>query len=158
MGNKRSKPSLPVEQTPVRKNMQQSAAPLPSGYGPFLEDLKARIRTAQVKASLAANRELIELYWHIGRSIVERLSADLQREFLAVAGFSVGNIWRMRAFHLAWTEEVLAQSARDSGKTKLAQAARELDGRNLPRAAAEIPWGHNIQLITKNLKELGYGV
>jgi len=138
--------------------MQRSAAPLPSGYGPFLEDLKARIRTAQVKASLAANRELIELYWYIGRSIVERqrvegwgkavverLSADLQREFLAVAGFSVGNIWRMRAFHLAWTEEVLAQSA------------RVLDGRNLPRAAAEIPWGHNIQLITKNLKELGYG-
>ena len=194
----------------------------PAGYGELLDDLKARIRAAQVKAALSVNRELIALYWHIGESIVERqraegwgkaiverLSADLQREFPGVGGFSAGNIWRMRAFFTAWTDEVLAQSARQSGtaelaqaapefrkaklarpvlelgkpklarpvlelgKTKLAQAAREtddknlqqavgeldggvlqrvvaeLDGRNLPQAVAEIPWGHNVDLVTK---------
>ena len=140
-----------------------SAVSLPAGYPAFLADLKARIRTAQVKASLAVNRELIALYWHIGRSIVERqraegwgravverLSGDLQREFPDVAGFSAGNIWRMRAFYLAWTGEVLAQPARElRPPAKLAQPARELAGRKPPQAAAEIPWFHNVILIER---------
>jgi len=71
-----------------------------------------------------------------GRAVVERLSADLQREFPVVAGFSVGNIWRMRAFYVAWTEEVLAQAARETAKGRLAQAARELDGCSLPSIEA----------------------
>ncbi|MBI4669301.1 MAG: hypothetical protein HY747_08985 [Elusimicrobia bacterium] len=45
---------------------------LPAGYKEFLEDLKARIRTAQIKAALSASRELIVLYWDLGRSIVDR--------------------------------------------------------------------------------------
>jgi predicted nuclease of restriction endonuclease-like (RecB) superfamily len=146
----------------------------PVGYGELLEDLKARIRTAQVRAALSVNRELVALYWHIGKSIVERqraegwgkavverLSADLQREFPGVAGLSRQNIWKMRAFYLAWTEEVpiLSQPVRELGKTELAQAAREtgkailsrpergLDGENLPPIVSEIPWGHNTELI-----------
>lgn len=129
---------------------QQSVARIPTGYGEFLDDLKARIRAAQIKASLSVNRELIELYWSIGRDIVqrqriegwgkatvERLAADLQREFPGVGGFSRQNIWRMRAFYLAWTEPVLSQPA------------RELKGRNLPQTAAEVPWFHNVVLIEK---------
>ena len=67
---------------------------------------------------LAVNRELIGLYWDIGRAIVERqkaegwgksivnrLAADLQKEFPGESGFSPRNVWRMRAFYLAWTEE-----------------------------------------------------
>ena len=161
---------------------------LPAGYPAFLAELKTRIRTAQVKAALAVNRELIALYWHIGQSIVERqraegwgksvverLAADLRSEFPAVAGFSAGNIWRMRAFYLAWTGEILAQPVRELGTPeKLAQPARELktlsklsqpvkesaasnlqqavgemDRQILPQAAAELPWGHNIVLIEK---------
>ena len=84
-----------------------SAAKLPPGYREFLDDLKTRIRTAQVKAALAVNRELIRLYWDIGgmiaerqktegwgKSVVERLAADIQHEFPGVSGFSVQNLWK----------------------------------------------------------------
>ena len=67
---------------------------LPAGYDEFLGQLKERIRTARLRAARAANRELIELYWHIGRSVVERqeskgwgnaviahLGDDLQKAF-----------------------------------------------------------------------------
>ena len=45
---------------------------LPEGYEPFLKNLKERIRTAQVRAALAVNRELVLLYWSIGRDILAR--------------------------------------------------------------------------------------
>ena len=127
-----------------------NAGDVPAGYGGLLEDLKTRIREAQVKAALSVNRELITLYWHIGRSIVERqrteawgrkvvdrLARDLQLEFPGMAGFSPRNVWRMRAFYLAWTEEVFAQPVQESD--------REI----LPQAVAEIPWGHNVWLLEK---------
>ena len=130
----------------------QSAVPLPASYGALLEDIKARVRAAQVKAALSVNRELIQLYWHIGKSIVERqraegwgksvverLSHDLQSEFAGISGFSPQNIWRMRAFYLAWTEEI----------ANLSQPVRDLDGINLPQVVGEIPWGHNLQLLSK---------
>jgi hypothetical protein len=52
--------------------MDPSLTMRPEGYGDFLRDLKQRIRTAQVRAVLAVNRELVLLYWQIGRDIVER--------------------------------------------------------------------------------------
>jgi hypothetical protein len=86
-----------------------------SGYRALLTDIKARIRVAQIKASLSINRELIQLYWDIGglivnrqraegwgKSVVEKLASDVQKEFPGIEGFSPRNIWRMRAFHLAW--------------------------------------------------------
>jgi hypothetical protein len=145
-----------------KRSISDPIGKAPAGYGKLLQDLKARIRSAQLKAALSVNRELIELYWHIGKSIVkrqrvegwgkaivERLATDLQSEFPGIAGFSAGNIWRMRAFYLAWTKEVLAQPARESGRVKLAQVARELDGHNLPKAAATIPWFHNVILVER---------
>ncbi len=92
---------------------------LPAGYAELLTDLKAGIRAAQVKASLSVNREMVALYWHIGRCIVtrqqqegwgkkviDRLAADLRREFPSATGFSSSNIWRMRAFYLAYSQAV----------------------------------------------------
>jgi predicted nuclease of restriction endonuclease-like (RecB) superfamily len=124
----------------------------PPGYAELLEDLKGRVRTAQLKAALAVNREMIQLYWDIGRLIVERqeregwgkgivdrLAKDIQKAFPGLQGFSPRNVWRMRAFYLAYTKEV----------TILPQPAAELDGANLPQAAAEIPWFHNVILIEK---------
>ncbi len=79
------------------------------------EDLKTRVRSAQLKAAVVVNRELIQLYWDIGRliverqdkedwgkSVVERLAADIQRAFPGIQGFSPVNVWRMRAFFLAY--------------------------------------------------------
>ena len=76
-----------------------------SGYGPFLSDLKLRIRQSQIRASRAVNRELILLYWDIGAaivekqaaakwgdSVVERIATDLRAEFQDMTGFSKDNL------------------------------------------------------------------
>jgi predicted nuclease of restriction endonuclease-like (RecB) superfamily len=142
---------------------------MPAGYARLLADIKGRIRHAQLRASLAANRELTKLYWHIGQTIVERqrkegwgkavverLSRDLQAEFPGVNGFSPTNIWRMRAFYLAWREA--AESGPASKRSILPQAVGELDDADpggesgtefLPQLVGEIPWGHNAVLLEK---------
>lgn len=48
----------------------------PSSYAPLLADLKARVRASQVKAAVSVNRELILLYWHIGREILRAQKAE----------------------------------------------------------------------------------
>ena len=98
---------------------------LPADYAELLESLKARIRQAQTKAMLSVNRELIRLYWDIGRRIVEqqskegwgkgvvdRLAGDLQKAFPGIGGFSASNVSRMRAFYMAYatTTEISAQA------------------------------------------------
>ncbi len=159
-----------------RSDSKRPTASLPPDYSALLVDVKNRIRVAQIKASLSVNRELIQLYWDIGhlmverqraqgwgRSVVERLAADIQKGFPGMAGFSPQNIWKMRGFFLAWTAEVrnLSQAVRESRHDKLlSQLAREIDGEHLPRIAAEIPWGHNMVLIFKlkdPVQRLWYG-
>jgi len=56
----------------AKRIVQQPVASLPSGYAELLEDLKARIRQAQVCAALSVNRELVLLYWHIGKEILQK--------------------------------------------------------------------------------------
>ena len=127
-------------------------AGLPANYQEFLEGIKSRIRAAQVKAVLSANRELILLYWDLGKSIVERqrnegwgkavvdrLARDLQAAFPGVGGFSPENVRRMRAFYLAYSEDASIQS----------RPVTELDGINPPRVVTEIPWGQNQELLFK---------
>lgn len=135
----------------VERDLKDSTL-LPKGYWDLLEEIKRRISEARVRATLAVNRELVELYWNIGKliierqkherwgsSVIERLSKDLRRSFPDVKGFSASNIWRMRAFYLAYA----AQSE------NLAQSARETPAEDLPQAVAEIPWGHNTVLVEK---------
>ena len=123
---------------------------LPNGYDAFLVELKDRIGTAQIRAAVAVNRELVTLYWQIGRGIVERqkahrwgnavldrLGEDLQRAFPGLAGFSRTNLYRMRAFYLAY------RSAREF----VPQAVGQIAEQGPPPAVAEIPWGHNVVLI-----------
>lgn len=108
-------------------------------YSGFLHDLKARIRAARALAALAANRELVLLYWQIGRDVLERqeregwgakviekLSNDLRAEFTDMKGFSRANLMYMRSFAAAWESEEIVQ-----------------------RLVGKIPWGQNITLITK---------
>jgi predicted nuclease of restriction endonuclease-like (RecB) superfamily len=129
---------------------------LPKGYEAFLGELKERIRTAQLRAALAVNRELIALYWQIGSDIVERQKAhrwgnavldrlgdDLQKAFPGLSGFSRTNLYRMRAFYLAY---------RDAHEI-VPQAVGQIAERGLPEPVAGIPWGHNIVLI-EQVKEL----
>ena len=118
----------------------------PPDYAAFLASLKERILQARTSAARAVNRDLILLYWDIGRGIVEkqqtagwgeavveRLAADLRVEFPDMRGFSVANLWRMKQFYLAHTSpEFLSQAVRvlkyaDAGPEKLAQTAREFE-------------------------------
>lgn len=120
---------------------------IPAGYKNLLEDLKTRIRTSQLKAAVRVNEELIKLYWHIGKTIIdrqqkekwgsnviERLAKDLQNSFPGVQGFSRSNIFRMRAFYLTYE--------------KVAQAARQILD-DPPGFCLQIPWWHNVILIEK---------
>src|SRR5689334_1177798 len=98
---------------------ESAPAMAPGGYEELLGQLEERIRSAQLRAALAVNRELIGLYRQVGQSIVvrqraemwgksvvERPARDLRAESPGVGGFSPRNVWRMRAFSLAYTEEV----------------------------------------------------
>ncbi|MDQ2687806.1 MAG: PDDEXK nuclease domain-containing protein [Armatimonadota bacterium] len=131
--------------------MTETSLDVLAGYGTFLEQIKQRIQTAQTRAALAVNKELLELYWELGRDIVTRqqeqgwgnsillrLAHDLQAAFPGVSGFSRTNLYRIRAFYLAY---------RESGEN-VPQVAGHL-GKSVPQVAAQIPWFHNVILIEK---------
>lgn len=117
------------------------------GYREFFNELKTKIRNAQLKAAISASRELIQLYWDLGKNIVEtqrkegwgskvleRIAKDLQNEFPGVEGFSRSNIFRMKAFYLAYSNCLTA--------------VRQLQDDPLS-PFFNIPWGHNFVLLDK---------
>ncbi|MDB5292502.1 MAG: hypothetical protein JWL69_3743 [Phycisphaerales bacterium] len=119
--------------------IMRGLAPIPEGYDEFLRELKQRVQTARLQASLSVNRELILLYWQIGRAIlsrqeaagwgakiVERLAKDLRAAFSDMSGFSRANLMYMRAFAEAYP-----------------------DGSIVQQVVGQIPWGHNIILIDR---------
>jgi len=136
--------------------MTSEATHDPAGYLALLEQVKDRVRSARVRVALAANRELIGLYWSIGREIiarqaevgwggkvVERLSADLRREFPELKGFSARNLRYMKAFAEAWPDlEILQQPAAELSSA-LAYAASRSSG------AESLPWFHHCLLLDR---------
>lgn len=113
--------------------------PLPVQYTEWLLALKTRIHEAQQRATLVVNRELIGLYWQIGRDIlarqaeqgwgakvIERLAHDLRAAFPEMKGFSRANLMYMRAFAEAWPDPAIVQ-----------------------QAVGQLPWGHNLVLLTR---------
>ena len=107
--------------------VQQPAAQLvelPAGYPELLSDLKERVRVARLRAAVAVNRELVLLYWGIGRQILEwqqregwgakvidRLAQDLHVAFPEMKGFSSRNLKYMRAFGGTYADEEFVQQA-----------------------------------------------
>jgi len=90
---------------------------LPDDYAVLLTEVKERVRSAQYEALKAVNKELVALYWDIGKliverqdregwgkSVVERLANDLQNEFPGIRGFSIQNLWYMRQFYLEYRD------------------------------------------------------
>src|SRR5258708_37372968 len=115
--------------------------PIPPGYPALLEEVKTRIRDAQLRAALTLNQETIQLYWSIGQDlssrfaaegwgtkVVDRLAKDLGTEFPGVEGFSLRNLRYMRSFAEAWPDTQILQ------------------------LAAKLPWGHHMVLLDR-LKE-----
>jgi len=106
-------------------------------YTELLKNIKERVRAAQVRAALSANRELVLLYWRIGGDIldrqaaekwgakvIDRLAADLRLEFPEMKGFSARNLKYMRALAEAYPDTQFVQ-----------------------QAVAQIPWGHNVRIL-----------
>ena len=125
----------------MASNTSKPQKPFPAAkeYSRLLLAIKERVREAQYAALKAVNKELVGLYWDIGRMVVERqdvegwgkavveqLAADLRNEFSAVGGFSASNLWRMKAFFEAYT-----------GQEKLAPLVRE------------IGWSHNLAILER---------
>src|SRR3990172_8229258 len=108
--------------TPESGIVQVASAQFLTGYAELLEELKTRIRSAQIRAGLAVNRELVLIYWEVGHRIlhqqkthgwgakvVERLAQDLRSAFPDMKGFSRANLLYMRAFAESYPEVSFVQ-------------------------------------------------
>lgn len=108
-------------------------------YLKFLDDVKARIHNSRIRMATSVNKELIQLYWWIGKqivekqeqlgwgkSVVEQLSKDLRKSLSGRSGFSVQNLWYMRQFYLEYKNDT-----------------------NLQQLVGEIPWGQNLVILSK---------
>lgn len=115
----------------------EEQSPSTQSYAALLKTIKERIQTAQVRAAVAVNQELVLLYWGIGNEIlarqraegwgtrvIERLAKDLSSEFPQMKGLSRTNLLYMRAFSEAWPEAAIVQ-----------------------QVVGQIPWGHNVRLL-----------
>ena len=124
-------------------------------YGQWLAELKNRYRSAQIKAAVAVNRELLRFYWDLGRDIelrfgkdagygtgfFDRLSADLSRAIPEARGFSPANLRYCRRFWRLYAgEENLRQPAEESAAGNLQQLVEEL---------SRVPWGHHLRIIDR---------
>ena len=110
-----------------------------NSYLQTLNDLKDKIKSAQIKAALSVNSQLVILYWEIGKTILERqqqegwgskviknLSKDLSKSFPDMKGFSITNLKYMRKFAETYPDFEFVQ-----------------------QVVALLPWGHNVFLMDK---------
>lgn len=139
---KRDKKTQRVTDEPKSGQLKERPVSLiqpPEGYASWLADLKSRIHEAQQRVTQVINRELVMLYWHIGRDIllrqaeqgwgakvIDRLAHDLRNAFPEMKGFSRANLMYMRAFAEAWPDSAIVQ-----------------------QAVGQLPWGHNLVLLTR---------
>jgi len=120
-------------------------------YGSFIKDIKALIYRRQYEALKKVNTELIQLYWEIGeeidrkqrehgwgKSVVEILAKELQKEFPGVQGFSARNLWLMRGFYIEYSQNSI-----------LHPSGAEFDRATLPALLAEIGWKKNVVIMEK---------
>lgn len=117
-----------------------------SDFNFWIEDIKSKIRSSQIKAALSINKELISLYWQIGKSIndkiknhqwgssvVEKLSSELRKTFPHQTGFSRSNLFSMKKFYEFYHSS-------------------DLSIKKIQQLVGQIPWGHQVTIITKSSK------
>jgi len=145
-------------------------------YAPFIKGIKELIYRHQYEAMKKVNIELMQLYWEIGeeillrqrekgwgKSIVDVLSKELQKEFPGVQGYSASNLWRMRNFYNEYSNlapsvreidgqyqtTILHTSVINNQGLNLAPSVGEIRKINLPPLVAEISWSKNCVIIEK---------
>lgn len=117
-------------------------------YKEWLIELKGKVRSSQIKASIAVNSALIEFYWDLGMMIsekeslwgdklIEQVAQDLQREFPNVKGLSRRNLFYAMSFYKYYSEPIHCQLSENINNDLVQQLV------------AQIPWGHNILIFTK---------
>ena len=127
-------------------------------YPEFLFEIKTRIRSGQYQALRAVNKELLILYWDVGKSlhekqasqgwgksVVETLAGDLQAEFPARNGFSARNLWNMRDFYLEYTynpklQPMVAEISWAKNLVIMARCKDDLEREFYLRATARFGW------------------
>jgi predicted nuclease of restriction endonuclease-like (RecB) superfamily len=141
-------------------------------YSSFIIDIKQRIQSAQIKAAVSVNQELLRLYWELGAKIVgkqaqtswgdgflRQMSADLQKAFPDMKGFSYRNMRYIKQWYLFWSTETIVQQAvaqlaeqTDSiwqqAVAKLPEQANQI-GQQAVAQLWQIPWGHNLVIMSK---------
>lgn len=126
-------------------------------YKAWLTELKGKILSAQLKAAVAVNIQLLEFYWELGADIIEKqknakwgdglieqLSRDLMSEFPEMKGFSRTNLLYVKKWCVFY-----------SGRNLIVpQPVGQTSGSSLA-GIFQIPWGHNREIITscKSVKE-----
>ncbi len=130
---------------------------IPTNYQQIITGLKNRIREARLKAAVLVNRELLNVYWEIGNTIlgqqkiqgwgakvIERLATDLKTEFPDFKGLSVRNLKYMRTFADAWPEfGIVQQSAAQIESVEIQSNVI------VQQLAAQMLWGHHQLLLDK---------
>lgn len=145
------------------------------GYRVWLADIKLKVRNAQLKAAVKVNTELLGLYWQLGADIVEKqalakwgdgfldqLSKDLTAEFPDMKGFSLSNLKYIKQWYLFYHKEsvISQQPVGQIAKQTVSQLTAKQIVQRYAAQITQIPWGHNIAIISKckNIKEALYYV
>ncbi|MEI8217976.1 MAG: PDDEXK nuclease domain-containing protein, partial [Elusimicrobiota bacterium] len=129
-------------------------------YKQWLADIKAKVRQTQIKASVKVNTELLSFYWGLGSDIVakqshgvwgdkliDQLSKDLISEFPDVKGFSRSNLMYVKKWYLFYNRST-AIVQQPVGQLKKPSALDQNMQRTIVQIT-QIPWGHNIAIISK---------
>lgn len=143
---------------------------LADDYANFIRTLKERVAAARLSVARAVNRELIALYWDIGKaivekqqalgwgqSVVEQIARDLRASFPGTQGFSARNVWDMRRLYEEYSSApVLRQLAAESPRSSVGRPRRSSVAAGgaakvelLRQLVAEVPWGHHLVLLGK---------
>lgn len=141
---------------PAKKSNALSAD---SDYVSWFKDIKSKVYRLQIKASIAVNVELLTFYWELGReitekqtiknwgdSIIEQLSKDLNRDFPDIKGFSKRNLFYIKSWYLFYNEH-LTKVQQLVAQNSLPAAIDSIE--KIQQLVGQIPWGHNILIITK---------
>ena len=139
---------------------------LDKAYKDWLLELKQKLRSAQLKAAVAVNSELILLYWELGKMIaekentwgsklIEQISKDLKNEFSDMQGLSVSNLKYCKRFYLFYQSPIgqqpVDQLEHHAQSLPLEALNTEISEQKAFRqAVVQIPWGHNILIFTKS--------
>jgi len=133
-------------------------------YRSWLREVKEKIKGAQIRAALSANRELLDFYYDLGRMItekdsvwgsrlLERLSTDLKKEFPQMQGFSVTNLKYCRLFFKYFLISPRTGDELENIKSpRTGDELEKVDNRLFYQAIRGIPWGH-VKLLIDKIKD-----